>query len=164
MNTKTKARFTKDVANKKIIVVKDLDANIHEVWNAYTDSTQLDQWWAPKPWRAETKTMNFKEGGTWRYAMIGPKGERQWSMSTFETIDAPNKFTAVDNFTDESGKKTSDFPSSHWTNTFEKTNDGTRLRVELKFKSEADMKKLLDTGFEKGFEMGLENLEELLSK
>jgi uncharacterized protein YndB with AHSA1/START domain len=75
MDTQTTARFTKDEANKKIKVVKDLDADINKVWSAYTDRNMLDRWWAPKPWRAETKEMNFIEGGRWLYAMIGPAGE-----------------------------------------------------------------------------------------
>jgi uncharacterized protein YndB with AHSA1/START domain len=164
MDTQTKARFTKDVANKKIKVVKDLDADIKKVWTAYTDRKMLDQWWAPKPWRAETKEMNFKEGGRWLYSMNGPSGEHQWAKMDFEKIDAPNQFTAIDSFTDEKGTRDKNMPSQRWSNSFEKKGDGTRLIVELIFDKEEDMKKILDTGFEQGFQMGLENLDELLAK
>jgi uncharacterized protein YndB with AHSA1/START domain len=164
MNTQTKARFTKDTANKKIRVVKDLDADINKVWSAYKDRNKLDQWWAPKPWRAETKELDFKEGGRWLYSMNGPKGERQWSRFDFEKIDAPNQFTGTDAFTDKNGTRDKSMPSIHWSNSFEKNGGGTRLTVELIFDKEEDMKKILDTGFEQGFQMGLENLDELLEK
>jgi uncharacterized protein YndB with AHSA1/START domain len=164
MDTQTKARVTKDVANKKITVVKDLDADIKKVWMAYTDRKMLDQWWAPKPWRAETREMNFKEGGCWLYSMNGPNNERQWAKMDFQKIDAPNRFTAIDCFTDEKGTKDKNMPSIHWSNSFEKKGDGTQLRVELIFDKEEDMKKILDTGFEQGFQLGLENLDELLAK
>lgn len=164
MDTQTKARFTKDTSNKKITVVKDLDADINKVWKAYTDAALLDKWWAPKPYRAGTKEMNFKEGGRWRYAMVGPKGDRQWAKLDFETIDAPKQFTGTDAFTNENGETDTSMPSIHWTNNFKKNGEGTRLTVELDFKSKEDMQKILDTGFEKGFEMGLENLDDLLGK
>ncbi|HMG69423.1 MAG TPA: SRPBCC domain-containing protein [Chitinophagaceae bacterium] len=164
MDTQTKARVTKDVANKKITVVKDLDVDIKKVWTAYTDRKMLDQWWVSKPWRAETRELNFKEGGHWLYSMNGPNNERQWAKMDFQKIDAPNQFTAIDCFTDEKGTKDKNMPSIHWSNSFEKKGDGTRLRVELIFDREEDMKKILDTGFEQGFQMGLENLDELLAK
>lgn len=66
--------IAKDAANKKLIVVREFDAPLAEVWKAWTDSSILDQWWAPKPWKAKTKTMDFREGGTWLYSMVGPDG------------------------------------------------------------------------------------------
>ncbi len=44
--------ISKDAANKKLIVVREFDAPLEEVWRAWTDSKILDKWWAPKPWRA----------------------------------------------------------------------------------------------------------------
>ncbi|MEO8404438.1 MAG: SRPBCC domain-containing protein [Chitinophagaceae bacterium] len=164
MDTQTKARFTKDKANKKITVIKDFDADIDTVWKAFTDSKQLDKWWAPKPYKAETKEMNFKEGGRWLYAMVGPDGERHWAIENFETIDKPNQIVFSDAFTDENGKTDTKMPTIRWTNSFNKTEDGTQVTAELKFDSEEDMKKILDTGFEEGFQMGLSNLDELLAK
>lgn len=64
--------ISKDAANKKLIVVREVDAPLEDVWKAWTDSNILDQWWAPKPWRAKTKTMDFREGGMWLYSMVGP--------------------------------------------------------------------------------------------
>ncbi len=57
--------ISKDAANKKLIVVREFDAPLEEVWKAWTDSNILDKWWAPKPWKAKTKTMDFREGGLW---------------------------------------------------------------------------------------------------
>lgn len=164
MDSQTKARFTKDEANKKIKVIKHLDANIDSVWRAYTDRNMLDKWWAPKPWRAETKEMNFTEGGRWLYAMVGSAGEHQWSKLDYEKIDAPNRFTGTDAFTDEKGTRDKNMPIIHWSNSFEEKGSGTRLTVELQFDSKEDMKKILDTGFEQGFQLGLENLDNLLAK
>jgi len=50
----------------------------------------LDQWWAPKPWKAETKTMDFRAGGSWLYFMKGPDGNGQWCSVGFSAI-APKR-------------------------------------------------------------------------
>jgi uncharacterized protein YndB with AHSA1/START domain len=164
MITKHEARVTKDLTNKKITVVKELDADVEKVWEAWSDSSLLDKWWAPKPWRAETKSMEFKEGGRWLYAMVGPDGERVWGLFDYNTIKAPNQFTGTDSFSDENGKKSQDSPSMNWTVKFNKTGNGTRLEVFITASKQGDIEKLLDMGFEEGFKTGLDNLEELLSK
>ncbi|MDB5149731.1 MAG: hypothetical protein JWQ57_3751, partial [Mucilaginibacter sp.] len=61
--TNNEAVFTKDLQNKKINVVRTFNAPLNLVWQAWTESDILDQWWAPKPYRAETKLMDFREGG-----------------------------------------------------------------------------------------------------
>ena len=40
-------KVTKDVANKRLVVVREFDAPLEKVWHAWTDSHLLDQWWAP---------------------------------------------------------------------------------------------------------------------
>jgi len=77
MLTTTEVKVEKDLANKRIIVTKHFNARPEAVWQAWTRKEILDQWWAPKPWRAETKKFEFMNGGTWQYTMVGPENERQ---------------------------------------------------------------------------------------
>jgi len=72
--TKREAVFSKDLKTNKLTVIRSFDAPLELVWQAWTESEILDQWWAPKPYRAETKTMDFSEGGRWLYCMVGPTG------------------------------------------------------------------------------------------
>ena len=162
MITKHQTNITKDTANKKLLVVREFDAPIHQVWQAWTDSNLLDQWWAPKPWKAKTKTMDFREGGYWLYAMVGPDGDHSWCRADFKTIDPGKSFTAIDAFCDENGKATTDFPIMHWKNEFFSTPTGTRVEVEITFSSEADMEKIIELGFKEGFTAAHTNLDELL--
>jgi uncharacterized protein YndB with AHSA1/START domain len=162
MITKHEARITKELANNKVTVVKEFDTDVENVWEAWTDSTTLDQWWAPKPWRAETKRMDFKEGGHWLYAMVGPDNNRMWARFDYKTIDAPNRLVATDSFADENGNKSLGFPSMKWTVQFTEINNGTRLEVVIEGSKKGDIEKLLEMGFEQGFFMALDNLDELL--
>lgn len=157
-------KVTKDVANKKLVVVREFDAQLEKVWHAWTDSHLLDQWWAPRPWKAQTKTMDFREGGTWLYCMVGPDGTGTWCRVDFKTISKNKSFTAIDTFCNESGSIDPNFPAMHWKNEFSETNEGTKVKVEITFAKEEDIQKILELGFEQGFTMALGNLDELLEK
>ena len=156
--------ISKDVANKKIIVTREFDAPLEEVWKAWTDSNVLDTWWAPKPWKAKTKTMDFKEGGRWLYSMVGPDGSDQWCRLDYKKIVPNKQFIAEDAFCDENGNSTQAFPNMHWENEFIKTETGTKVEIEITFASEEDMKKIIEMGFEAGFTAAHGNLDEILAK
>lgn len=164
MTTNKQLSLSKDMANKKLLIVREFDAGVEQVWRAWTESDLLEQWWAPKPWRAETKSMDFREGGKWHYAMVGPDGERMWAMVNYLSV-RPNKgFTAVDAFCDEHGKKDNTMPSMNWKNEFSQSGSGTKVTIQIDFENEADIRKILEMGFEEGFTAALGNLDELLSK
>ena len=162
MTTKNQTDFKKDLPSKKITVTRNFNAPLEKVWRAWTESELLEQWWAPKPWSAETKTMNFTEGGYWHYAMVGPDGTKMYARVDFKIIRVHDYFTAKDSFCDEAGNINIDFPSNDWKNNFYRTDTGTKVIVELVFSSEADLLKIVEMGFEQGFAMAHTNLDELL--
>src|SRR3569833_2563624 len=154
--------ITKDVASRKLHVTREFAAPVEKVWKAWTDSSILDKWWAPRPWRTETKKMDFTVGGTWLYAMAGPEGEKHYSNVDFEKIVAGQSFSALCRFSDENGNATAGFPAMHWSVSFHPSATGTTVEVELTFDNETGMEKIIEMGFEGGFTMGLNQLEELL--
>ena len=131
-----KTTISKDAANKKMVVLRDFDAPLAQVWNAWTDPEILDQWWAPEPWKARTKTMNFKPGGYWLYAMVGPDGSEHWSKADYISIVVQDNFIGEDYFCDSDGNKIVDFPSMHWENSFSSKKQTTQLKVEITFTKE----------------------------
>jgi uncharacterized protein YndB with AHSA1/START domain len=155
--------ITKDAANKKLFVVREFDGTLEQVWKAWTESKLLDMWWAPKPWKAKTKKMDFREGGFWLYCMEGPDGTQIWCRVDYQTIIPNRGFTTIDAFCDAEGNKTSDFPGMHWKNEFSETETGTKVIVELTFASEADLEKIIEMGFKEGFTAAHNNLDELLA-
>ncbi|MBA3705189.1 MAG: SRPBCC domain-containing protein [Bacteroidetes bacterium] len=159
MEKNSQIQIVKDLLNKKITITRMFDATPEQVWRAWTEKDLLDQWWAPKPWRAETKTMDFKEGGYWLYAMVGPDNTKHWARADYKKIDTNKSFQAVDSFCDESGNKNTNVPSMNWMNEFHATERGTKVIVEITFKSESDLEKIMEMGFEAGFTSALGNLE-----
>lgn len=152
--------FTKDASGKKMIVTRNFDASLTNVWKAWTDSAILDQWWAPRPWRAETKEQDFREGGHWIYAMVGPEGERHYSLENYKTIQDQQNIVSDTSFSDENGNIINDLPTMQWVKSFTDKGDHTAVQVDITFDNEESMKKIIEMGFEGGFTMGLNNLDE----
>lgn len=155
--------FSVNKENKTIHVRREFDANLELVWNTWTTAELLDQWWGPKPWKAETKSMDFREGGFWLYAMVGPEGEKHWSKATYISIVKEKSFIAKDGFCDENGVMNTEFPQNKWENNFSaKDNNRVQVDILLTFDSLADLEKIIEMGFKKGFTIGLKQLDELL--
>ena len=159
-----KTIFTDDMTNNTMLVERDFEGSLEQVWQAWTDSKILAEWWAPLPFKAITKTMNFSEGGYWHYYMLGPDGSKFWCMLHYLQIEPLKWFTAKDSFTDEDGNKNSDLPNMHWKNTFTATSTGTKVSVTVSFASKEDMQKITEMGFKEGFAMAHENLDNLLKE
>lgn len=159
-----KTIYTKDRPNKKMNVTREFAAPVSLTWQAWTQPEMLDQWWGPKPWRAETKSMDFREGGMWLYSMVGPNNERHWSRADYKEIVPMKYFVGDDYFCDENGVKNPDMGTSTWRVNFQETENGTKVMVEITFPSEQDMQKMIEMGFEEGFRIGHTQLDELLAE
>jgi uncharacterized protein YndB with AHSA1/START domain len=152
----------KDLPNKTLHVVREFKGTIERVWAAWTQAELLDKWWAPRPWKAVTQSMDFKQGGVWLYYMLGPEGERHYCRVDIAAVEAGKSFSAKSNFCDENGNITDGMPTMYWHNVFSSTNTGSKVDVTLTFDDQASLEQILQMGFEGGFKMGLSNLDELL--
>lgn len=162
MENNSKTQVIKDLQAKTIHVSRAFDAPLQTVWRAYTDSELLDQWWGPKPWRAETKVMDFSVGGHWLYAMVGPNEERHWSRADYTAINVQESYAATDAFCDENGVINKEMGQSRWEVVFTESPEGTLVTCKIMFDTEEEMQGLINMGFEEGFRMGIEQLDELL--
>ncbi|MFT3794153.1 SRPBCC family protein [Flavobacterium sp.] len=156
--------FSIDQSSNSVHVKKEFDAPLATVWSAWTQSQWLDQWWAPKPWKAQTKSMDFTEGGRWLYAMVGPEGEEHWSIADYKKIEPHQFFEGEDAFTDSQGNINPGMPRMNWKVRFSKTSDSTLVDIHITFDQPDDLESTLKMGFQEGFTMGLGNLDELLAK
>jgi uncharacterized protein YndB with AHSA1/START domain len=156
--------FEKDLAAKKIHVVREFDAPVEKVWKAWTDPDLLEKWWGPKPWIAKTKSMDFTVGGAWMYFMEGPEGQKHWSHVKFTAIEVGSSFSTDCVFSDENGYAAPGAQAGHWNNRFVAVGDKTKVVVDITFDDEATIKMMVEMGFEGGFTMGLNQLEKLLAE
>jgi len=155
--------FIVDKQNKSITVVSEFDAPLAMVWDAYTKSELLDQWWAPKPWKAKTKKMDFTVGGQWLYAMVGPEDEKHWSVEKYTLIEPQKKIVLNDAFTDEDGNINEAMPQSTRQVTFTDKSPHTVVEFKMSFSDVAQLDAILEMGFKDGISMTTENLDALLT-
>jgi uncharacterized protein YndB with AHSA1/START domain len=134
------------------------------VWSAWTEAELLDQWWGPKPYHVETKSMDFSEGGKWLYAMVGPQGDRHWATQAFSKIVPRESYVFRSLFCDEKGKANPGTTGSTWTNSFVESKGVTLVTNDIKCDSIEHLEAQIKMGFKEGFSMGLGQLEELLAR
>lgn len=158
------ARFTQSEDGKMLTVEREFNAPLEKVWDAHTKSELLEQWWAPLPWKAVTKSFDFKEGGHWHYYMSGPEGERHWSWLGYHDIKPGVGFAADDYFCNEEGQRSDDLPGTNWKIEFTEENGVTKLVSRVSFANAEDLEKLTAMGMKEGYAQGLDQLEKLLTQ
>jgi uncharacterized protein YndB with AHSA1/START domain len=157
--------FTVDRDNLVVKIERSFDAPLDLVWSAWTEAEILDQWWAPQPYKAETKIMDFREGGRWLYAMVSPQGERVgWNSKDFSTIAPRKGFTYRSYFCDENGVAPAGMTGSTWVNSFTESNGVTLVTNNVHVDSLAHLEAQIKMGFKEGYTMGLDQLEKLLAQ
>jgi len=154
--------FTVDKENNTINVQREFAANLELVWEAWTNPEILDQWWAPKPYRAETKSLDFRVGGTWLYAMVSPQNEKQWCKADYKEIESQKSLAWLDAFCDGNGNENKEKPRSLWSNIFTEKNGVTTVAITLQHDNLADIEVMIKMGFKEGFTMALENLDQYI--
>jgi len=153
--------FTVDKASKTVFVNREFDADLSLVWDAFTKQEILDQWWAPKPWASKTKNMDFKVGGRRFYAMVSPQGQEHWSIEKYTSISPKSNFKMLNAFADKD--ENPDLPGSDWDLNFSEENGTTKVSIIIKNESLARMEQMIEMGFQGGFTMTLNYLEDLLA-
>ncbi|GGG72893.1 hypothetical protein GCM10007415_00250 [Parapedobacter pyrenivorans] len=154
--------FSIDRENRTIRITREFDASLELVWQAWTMPQLLDQWCAPNPYRTETKTLDFQEGGFWHYAIVSPEGNKHWSRYDYKKIEPQKSITELRAFSDENGRVNPDFPRTECTLIFSETDGKTRVKITEKYKSPEMFEKMATTSHKKGFSSHLKNLDDLL--
>ncbi len=162
MNKAILFNFLVDKDKNQIKVDRSFNAPIDLVWAAWTEAEILDQWWAPKPYRAVTKSMNFSTGGRWHYYMLSPEGEKHWCLFDFEVIKPLKHFSGIDAFCDENALSNNTKPRVKWNNDFASREDETVVNIQLQFETMEDLETIIKMGFKEGFTAGLENLDQYI--
>jgi len=154
----------KDYKAKSILVSREYDSPVSNVWRCHTEAELLDQWWGPAPWRAETKTMNFKIGGFWLYAMVSPEGQKHWGIMNYIEIELLKRIQLEDGFCDEEGTLNQELPVSKGDMIFTSTAIGTLVEFKMTYTTEEQLKTIIEMGFEQGITACIEQLAHLLTK
>jgi uncharacterized protein YndB with AHSA1/START domain len=154
--------FIVDKENSQLTLRREFLANRQLVWDCYTKSELLNQWFAPKPLSTKTKSMEFEEGGHWHYAMVDPNGTEYWGYTEYVVIKPIDYYTSLDAFSNEKGEVNKDLPRAKWKVDFIEKSEKTLVETTVKYNSFKDLEAVIQMGMEQGMRLTLEKLDELL--
>ena len=72
-------------SDREIVLGRLIDAPRELVFEAWTDSVHVAQWWGPNGFTTTIHEMAVRPGGVWRFIMHGPDG-----------VDYPNKIVFIE--------------------------------------------------------------------
>lgn len=72
--------------NRTLTLERTLNAPIKLVWEAWTNSEHIAQWWGPKGMNTKVIEHDFKVGGQWKYSMLMPDGNEFITEGVYSAI------------------------------------------------------------------------------
>lgn len=145
-----------------LTLTADVDAPAPRLWRAFTEPRQLERFWGPPGWPATFTQFDFRVGGTARYHMTSPEGERFYAGWTFEAIDEGASFEVEDSFLDADGNAVDGMPVSRASFDFVATPTGARLVAITRFGSLASLEQSLQMGMVEGSTLAFNQLDSVV--
>lgn len=75
---------------REIVLSRVIGARREVVFAAWTDPRHLPQWFGPAGFKVETKEIDIRVGGRWRFDMIAPDGKVYSNRMVFRRIERPS--------------------------------------------------------------------------
>lgn len=88
---------------KDFITTRELDAPRELVFDVWTRSEHLQQWFSPKGFTVIAAKLDLRPGGTYHYGMRMPDGREMWGKWNFREIQRPERLVFIDEFSDPQG-------------------------------------------------------------
>ena len=154
--------FIADKQKNTLTIKREFLGDRQLVWDCYTKSELLDRWFAPKPLTTKTKSMDFREGGHWHYAMVEPNGTEYWGYTAYVKIKPIDYYTSLDAFSNADAEINEDLPRAEWLVTFTDKGENALVETVVTYKSLSDLEQVIQMGMEQGTVATMEKLDELL--
>ena len=61
--------------DRQITLTRLIAAPAEKIWQCWTDPAILPRWFGPEGYSCVTKEIDLRQGGQWRFDMIGPDGK-----------------------------------------------------------------------------------------
>ena len=75
-----------EISERELRITKLLNAPIELVWEVWTNSELIKNWWGPDGFTNTIHKMDIIEGGEWLLTMHGPDGKNYPNKSVFKEI------------------------------------------------------------------------------
>ena len=126
MTSSTNAALSQWALDRETVLSRVIDARRDIVFSAWTDPEHLPNWFGPAGFKIETKEIDIRVGGLWRFDMVAPDGRRYTNRMQFRRIEPP-ALIEIDHGTDD-------------------TDDPGRYRMTVTFDEQSDGKTVISLG------------------
>jgi uncharacterized protein YndB with AHSA1/START domain len=113
-------------ADRTLVVERIFKAPPERVFRAWSDHKVLVKWWGTDDYQAPDPQIDFRVGGAWRSAMVGPNGEAHTVSGVYREIEPPKRLVMTWGWEQADGSR------GHETVvevSFEPAPGGTRMRL-----------------------------------
>lgn len=140
-----------------LILEKIFEAPLEKVFEMFTNSDQLKEFWAPRGWELIHSNMDFRPGGEWYYGMKSTDekqptfGIESWGKIVYQEIEAPKRIVYYDYFADEKGEINREMPVAETTIEFAILDeDRTFVVSRTRYNTAEELQYLMDNGLLEG--------------
>ncbi|HEX3500850.1 MAG TPA: SRPBCC family protein [Stellaceae bacterium] len=119
MTSSTNTALAQWALDREIVLSRVISARRDVVFSAWADAKHLPNWFGPAGFEIETKEIDIRVGGLWRFDMIAPNGRRYPNRMQFRRIEPPT-LIEIDHGADD----TDDPGRFRTTITFDEQSDG----------------------------------------
>jgi len=136
-NLKTNLNST--LEDRQIVITRVFDAPPELVFNVWTASEQIGNWWGPNGFTITTHVMDVRPGGTWTFIMHGPDGTDYPNKIDYLEVVKPERLV----YKHGSGEQ-NDTGQFHVTVTFSEQNGKTQLTMWSLFPTVEERNKVVE--------------------
>jgi len=157
-------QVVRDLDAKTLTLVTRYPAPVAQVWTLWSDPRKLERWWGPPTYPATVEAHDLTPGGTVRYVMTGPTGDKHRGWWRVFSVEAPHRLTMEDGFADDAGNPVDTMPVTFMEVTLDAMPEGgTEMVLRATFPSREAMVKLIAMGMEEGLQVSIAQSDALLA-
>ena len=145
-----------DLNNRTLTIEKTFNAPLKLVWEAWSQSEHIGQWWGPKGMDTKVIVHEFKVGGHWKYVMQMPNGGEFITEGIYSEIIEHEKIVSSADF-----KPMTEGVELHVH--FEESGAQTKFTFKVIHETEAYCKQQEQMGFYNGWGSTFERLDEFVT-
>jgi len=140
----------------ELSVERQIAAPIEVVWRTMID--RFEDWFCPKPWRADARHVEWRPGGSSLVVMHGPNGEEMPNDGVVLAFEPNRRFVFTDAFTGD-WRPAAPFLVAAFE--IEPDGDGTRYRATARHWTVEAYNKHREMGFDAGWGAAADQLKAL---
>jgi len=151
--------------SRDIVITRSFDAPCAPLWRAWTDPQHVAQWWGPEGFTTHVEELELREGGVWRYVMVGEDGAEYPVSGVFREVVPQRRIVTTDEFDEGYPDEDADLPRGLVvTCEFEARAGRAQLTLRIAHPTEEDRRKHEEMGVVAGWNSSLDCLEEHLDR